>query len=371
MSPQYQRWSWSMLVTIAASSPSRRNVPSLSSASTMSHSPESSPAFVPTSLSSLPTRKLGCRSAARMISVIIDVVVVLPCVPGDPEPAPRARRCRRAHRPGTAPGCPACLGRAHLDVRARHRGADHDGIGVRRDVLGDLRDEALDAEQPQPVEARVLVQVRAAHAVAHLGEDRRVRAHARAADADDVDAPRLGEVEHGTGLRRGHGRSPPPGRRAGPRRPGRASARAASDIAVSRAGSEQQLAGDRVEARAVGLRVGQRAPRRRPASMTRALSVWWSPAAPGHGTSTDGTPAAASSATVTAPARHTASDAVPVEAVHVVLVGDELVDERVLRPAQPLEPGLGSRRSGACPRRGGPRRRRARASGRRGRAPRR
>jgi hypothetical protein len=88
MSPQYQRWSTSTFVTIAASNPRRRNVPSLSSASTTSHSPASSPAFDPTSLSSLPTRKLGCRSAARRMSVIIDVVVVLPCVPA----TPRARR---------------------------------------------------------------------------------------------------------------------------------------------------------------------------------------------------------------------------------------------------------------------------------------
>ena len=124
-----------------------------------------------------------------MISVIIDVVVVLPCVPATPSPR-RAATIPASASARDSTGMPARLGRAHLDVRARHRGADHDRVGVDRDVPRDLRDEALHPEQPQPVEARVLVEVRAAHPVAHLGEDRRVRAHPRAADADDVDAPR-------------------------------------------------------------------------------------------------------------------------------------------------------------------------------------
>ena len=113
------------------------------------------------------------------------------------------------------------LGRDDLDVRPRHRGAEHDRVGVGRNVVRGLGHEALDAEQPEPLEARVLVQVRATHAVTELGEDRRVRAHARAPDAHDVDAAGLAQVEHATGLRRGHRLPPPPGPRAGrPRRVG-------------------------------------------------------------------------------------------------------------------------------------------------------
>jgi hypothetical protein len=65
-------------VTTASWGASSRKVPSLSSASTTNHSPESNAALVPTSLRSPPMRKLGCHPAARRISASIDDVVVLP-----------------------------------------------------------------------------------------------------------------------------------------------------------------------------------------------------------------------------------------------------------------------------------------------------
>ena len=105
-----------------------------------------------------------------------------------------------------------------------------------------------------------------------------------------------------------------------------------------------------------------------PASVA-AFRAWWSLGAPGSGTSTAGSPAAVSSATVPAPARHTATDARSNSAGMFGLVADQLVGERVVRPvadaascARALLPRCAGRSRGA------PRRRCDRASGRRGRA---
>ena len=79
-------------------------------------------------------------------------------------------------------------------------------------------------------------------------------------------------------------------------------------------------------------------------SSTRALAVWWSPGAPGSGTSTAGTPATASSATVMAPARHTTRSAAAYTSGHPLLVGDPHQVEAVgtgPRPGQAVDPVAG------------------------------
>ena len=83
-----------------------------------------------------------------MINVIIDVVVVLPWVPATPSPR-RAATIPASASARESTGIPARSAARDLDVRARHRGADHDRVRVRRHVLGDLRDEALHPEQAQ------------------------------------------------------------------------------------------------------------------------------------------------------------------------------------------------------------------------------
>ncbi len=178
-----------------------------------------------------------------MISVIIEVVVVLPWVPATPRPR-RAATMPASASARDSTGIPACSAARTSTFVARHRGAD---ARPRRRRAGTFSAACgtrhSTPEQAQPLEPRVLVEVRAADPVTHLGQDRRVRAHARAADADDVDPPRRAEVQHGTGLRRGHGPPPPPDRRAVRRHRGGRAERAASDISVSRVGIEQQLAG--------------------------------------------------------------------------------------------------------------------------------
>ena len=74
-------WSGSTLVTIPSSGARCRKVPSLSSASTTSSSPQSQAAFVPISFTSPPMMKLGCRPASTSTRASIEDVVVLPWVP--------------------------------------------------------------------------------------------------------------------------------------------------------------------------------------------------------------------------------------------------------------------------------------------------
>ncbi len=71
-------------------------MPSLSSASTTSHSPESNTALVPTSLRSPPIRKLGCQPAARRMRASIEDVVVLPWLPATATVVRVATMARRA-----------------------------------------------------------------------------------------------------------------------------------------------------------------------------------------------------------------------------------------------------------------------------------
>ncbi len=192
-----------------ASSGSSRNVPSLSSASTTSHSAPVQWAPVPTSLTSPPTTKLGSHPAVGRIIVSIEVVVVLPWVPATATvraqaqidasiPARRsigdARRARAATSSTLEAGIAVDPVTASMPVDERR-------------VVADVHGDAGDA---QPVEHRRLAEVAARHGVAHLGEDEGDGAHARAADADDVEPQRWGrQVERGDGLgeRAGSGRS--------------------------------------------------------------------------------------------------------------------------------------------------------------------
>ena len=170
------------------------------------------------------------------------------------------------------------------------------------------------------------------------------RAHARAADADDVDGARRREVEIGSAcvtgrLTAGTGRTS--STRSAKRavgvgaRPSERRGRCAIAREPGRIGEERvELAG---EARGRRARRRARSPRRRRARTPPRSRVWWSPGAPGSGTSTDGMPTAASSA-VMPPDRHTHQRGVRVERVHVVLVADEPVVEPVAGAARAREP---------------------------------
>ena len=70
-----------MQVITAASGLNIRNDPSLSSASATNAAPLPSPAPTPVSASTPPIRYEGSAPHARNSVVIIEVVVVLPCVP--------------------------------------------------------------------------------------------------------------------------------------------------------------------------------------------------------------------------------------------------------------------------------------------------
>ena len=62
-----------------------------------------------------------------------------------------------------------------------------------------MTDVDVDARRPHPVEHRLLAQVAARHAVAHLGQGDGDRAHPGPADADDVQAQGSTEVERRRG----------------------------------------------------------------------------------------------------------------------------------------------------------------------------
>jgi len=92
-------------------------------------------------------------------------------------------------------GDAALLRGLHLGVGRRHGGGDGDGVGAGRDVGGVMADVDVDTERLESGEPGRRLEVAARDGVAHAGEDRGDRAHARAADADDVDALRRAEVD--------------------------------------------------------------------------------------------------------------------------------------------------------------------------------
>ena len=179
---------------IAALRGSSRNVPSLSSASTTNQSPLPHAAPPPISLTSPPMMNDGCHRASTRMSESIDDVVVLPCVPATAIVA--ALRADGGEHLGAA---------AHRDVASR---ALHDGRVVVSDrcahrhgvdavdlvrVVADLGGHAgrRDARQHGAVAL-----IGSADGVAHRVEHDGDRRHTGAADADDVDALRSGEVDH-------------------------------------------------------------------------------------------------------------------------------------------------------------------------------
>ena len=231
--PKWSRWSASTFVRMVPHSGSSRNVPSLSSDSTISHSSPDQWAPVPTSLTSPPTTKLGRRSASTNIIASIEVVVVLPCVPATA--TDRAHAQIDASMPARrSTGMPAAARRDQLDVAGGDRRRRGDGVDA-GDVARVVTDVDGDARGAQAVERGRFAQVAARHLMTHLGEHERDGAHARPTDADDVVATRPSEVErHATaapasspaltaasvGGGRGATRRRPP-----PRRPGRRSGR--------------------------------------------------------------------------------------------------------------------------------------------------
>ena len=302
-------------------------MPSLSSASSTSHSPLSHTALVPISLTSPPMRKLGRSPASTRIRASIDVVVVLPWVPATAtqrrQAAMRGQRLGPAqddHSPGAGPSATSGLVSA-MAVDTATTSASPDMGGV-------VADEHLHPAGGQALERRASLQVAAGDGVAHGGEHRRDGAHPRTAHPDDVHAVGSRQVEGGSvptapspagaqatraawrgrpGCGRAWARASVRHRRhgVGPaqrRRPPRPWRRAAPGSSAQGVDLGRQSA-------AVALRVGDDHGCPGALEDRRRWHVWWSPGAPGRGTSTAGTPTTASSATVLAPARPTTTSA--------------------------------------------------------------
>ena len=87
---------------------------------------------VPASVTSPPTMKLGASPASARISMSIDVVVVLPCVPATADRAGLGADRRPASRPGAASGCRARGPRASSMLCVGDRRRRRDGVAARR-----------------------------------------------------------------------------------------------------------------------------------------------------------------------------------------------------------------------------------------------
>src|SRR5690606_27665754 len=199
-------------------------------------------------------------------------------------------------------------------VRADGAGHDH-AVGAGH-VGGVVALVHLDAQALQAAGHGVVGAVRAGHGVAeraqHLGQP----AHAGAADADEVDAVGgVGEVApvlHATAQAGAHALAPvsSTAEATASAASGRASPRAACAIGSRSARSQRisSVAETRLANSFGSSPSGSRcaAPR---STRYSALRVWWSSTAAGNGTSSAPTPAAHSSASVSAPARQTTMSA--------------------------------------------------------------
>ena len=132
-----------------------------------------------------PLMTVGSSPPASSIAAIIDVVVVLPCVP-----ATAIVFCMRISSASIS--ARLTIGQAPLDrgldfrIAAADGGGNHDDRSV-AEIFGPLADHDRNAELAQTLDDIALGDVRALHLVAelvhHLGDAR----HADAADADEVD----------------------------------------------------------------------------------------------------------------------------------------------------------------------------------------
>ena len=332
---------------IVACSGSSRWVASLSSASTTSHSPPVQWAPVPASVTSPPTMKLGASPASARISISIDVVVVLPWVPATA--TARAWAQIAASIPARrSVGMPCSAGRPQLDVAVGDRRRRRDGVAADDDgrVVADV-----DRRRRPPGPGRAPA-ARAGRCRTRRGPSRRgrwrwrsspVRRRRRRAGAagarqverrDAAQRSRRGAADHGASRLGAGGTARPATRRRGllddvDERP----------AAVQRAGGGGPLAElgqpDRVGPQPVDQR--RRARRARPrragsaapwSDSQRTFSVWWSSAAPDHGTRIAGVPVTATSATVLAPPRPDEQVGGGVEQLDAVVVADDLVQRR-------------------------------------------
>ena len=277
----------------------------------------------------------GLPARARRMSASIDDVVVLPC-----EPATAIVRRVAASAASAAERCSTgdteLARRDQLDVSLGDRGRVHDRVGVGRHVLGAVADDDAHAGRLEAREHDRVLDVGAAHLVAHAHEQQRDRAHADATHTDDVQAARAGEVERRnrdsvTGTRvlldeirdRGRGIGPAelPRRRAHP-------------IEAIRLG--QQLRHDRVEARRIAILVEHDDRRARPFERLRVADLVIARRSrqrhehrrhAGHRELGDG-----------AGARATHRERRPREQrLHVRLVGHQLVGQRVTFPSLRIE----------------------------------
>ena len=320
-----------MLVTTTASAPSSTNVPSLSSASTTK-----SVAVAPR------------RAGADLVDVAADDERRLHAGVDEhrARASTRSSSCRACPRPATvlrsaaidarisarrSTGTPFARAAAHLGVALGDRRRHRDELGV-AEVRAVVPDGDLDAHGGETIEPGGSLEIAAAHRVPHRGEDRRDRAHARAPDAHDVDASRRRQINrldrHGVRLSFARITMSVVGRSC--RSFARMSladfacswARRATRSWASSRATVAALAAMRRAGRAPRggcpprLPAGRRrtahrapAPRRRRRRARAAFAVWWSPGAPGSGTRTEGSPTAASSATLVAPDRHTTRSA--------------------------------------------------------------
>ena len=175
-----------MLVSTATSGLRSSNDPSDSSASHTTNSPSPWRALEPRSFSSPPTRKVGSRPASTSTRLIMEVVVVLPWVPQTAIPRPASMSQARA-----------C---ARLTTRIPLRRASWSSTlceGMAEEMTTTSGWSRLPALWPMltgtPAFSREFdvprgLEVGAGDLIAPLVQDQRDAAHARAADADEVEA---------------------------------------------------------------------------------------------------------------------------------------------------------------------------------------
>ncbi len=196
-----------MLVMTAMVGVSRRNDPSLSSASATNKSPAPSRAFEPSAAILPPTTTVGSTPAARSTVATSEVVVVLPCDPAMATPYfTRISSASISARAMT--GMPRALGLDDLGIGLGDGAREHDDVCPVH-VFGTVPD--VERARPAPTRRRVMsFSLRSEPDTSNSmrAQDLGEPAHADAADADEMDVTNATSKHGAPPTRRPHDRRP-------------------------------------------------------------------------------------------------------------------------------------------------------------------
>ena len=267
-------------------------------------------------------RSSGASPASARISISIDVVVVLPCVPATP--SERAWAQIDASIPARrSTGCPSARASSSSMLCRRDRGRRRDGV-ARRCTCGGRGRRGRRRRRPAAGRAPA---GRGGRCPTRRGPSRPARWRSRSCPGPPTPTTWSAGPDRsrssGLGGERGHGatrltmrrlRRPP-----GSTRPASGAAAVRPTAAVAGAAVQRRRA-PAASARSQSIDLGEpvdRSPssssgeehRAALSASQRTLRVWWSSAAPDHGTRIAGVPVTATSATVLAPPRPTSRSA--------------------------------------------------------------